>query len=120
MRTRFLRRRGLATFAVLIAVAEVAGRALTGHVDRALNVQPLARPDSSYYPFLLVGVKVAGALTLAARPGPGGRAGGGRPPRRGRPPPLRSPGPRAGGGGGPARAPPPRAPRGAPGGAGRR
>jgi hypothetical protein len=66
MRTRFLRRRGLATFAVLIAVAEVAGRSLTAHVDRALNVQPLARPDSSYYPFLLVGVKVAGALTLAA------------------------------------------------------
>jgi hypothetical protein len=66
MRTRFLRRRGVATFAVLVVVAEVAGRALTAHVDRALNVQPLARPDSSYYPFLLVGVKIAGALTLAA------------------------------------------------------
>jgi hypothetical protein len=66
MRTRFLRRRGVATFAVLVVVAEVAGRALTAHVDGALNVQPLARPNSSYYPFLLVGVKIAGALTLAA------------------------------------------------------
>jgi hypothetical protein len=66
MCTRFLRRRGVATFAVLIVVAEVTGRALTTHVDRALNVEPLARPDASYYPFLLAGVKVAGALTLAA------------------------------------------------------
>jgi hypothetical protein len=66
MQTRFLRRRGIVTFAILVVVAEVAGRALTAHVDRALNVQPLARPDASYYPFLLVGVKIAGALTLAA------------------------------------------------------
>jgi hypothetical protein len=66
MQTRFLRRRGVVTFAILVVVAEVAGRALTAHVDRALNVRPLASPDSSYYPFLLVGVKVAGALTLAA------------------------------------------------------
>jgi len=66
MRTRFLPRRGVATFAVLVAVAEVTGRALTAHVDRALNVEPLARTDASYYPFLLVGVKIAGALTLAA------------------------------------------------------
>jgi hypothetical protein len=66
MQARLLRRKGLATFAVLVAVAEVAGRALTGHVDRALHVAPLARTDTSYYPFLLVGVKIAGALTLAA------------------------------------------------------
>lgn len=66
MRTRFLRRRGVATFAVLIVVAEVTGRALTTHVDRALNVEPLASPDASYYPFLLAGVKIVGALTLAA------------------------------------------------------
>src|SRR3954454_17552394 len=66
MQARFLRRRGIVTFAVLVVVAEVAGRALTAHVDRALNVEPLASPDSSYYPFLLVGVKIAGALTLGA------------------------------------------------------
>jgi len=66
MRTRFLPRRGAATFVVLIVVAEVTGRALTAHVDQALNVEPLARPGASYYPFLLVGVKIAGALTLAA------------------------------------------------------
>jgi hypothetical protein len=66
MQGRLLRRRGIVTFAVLVACAEVAGRALTRHVDSALHVTPLARTDTSYYPFLLVGVKAAGALTLAA------------------------------------------------------
>ncbi|HZP74444.1 MAG TPA: hypothetical protein VFA97_13820 [Gaiellaceae bacterium] len=66
MTARLLHRKGLATFAVLVAVAEVAGRSATAHVDRALHVAPLARTDTSYYPFLLVGVKVVGALTLAA------------------------------------------------------
>lgn len=66
MTARVLRRKGLATFAVLAVVAEVAGRSFTAHVDRALHVAPLARTDTSYYPFLLVGVKVVGALTLAA------------------------------------------------------
>jgi hypothetical protein len=66
MQGRLLRRRGIATFCVLVACAEVAGRALTRHVDRALHVTPLASTDTSYYPFLLVGVKAAGALTLAA------------------------------------------------------
>jgi len=66
MQGRLLRRRGIATFVVLVACAEVAGRALTRHVDRALHVAPLASPDTSYYPFLLVGVKAVGALTLAA------------------------------------------------------
>jgi hypothetical protein len=66
MQGRLLRRRGIVTFAVLVACAEVAGRALTRHVDSALHVAPLARPDTSYYPFLLVGVKAVGALTLAA------------------------------------------------------
>jgi hypothetical protein len=65
MRVRLLRRRGVLTFAVLVACAEVAGRGVVGHVDGALHVAPLARTDTSYYPFLLVGVKVAGALTLA-------------------------------------------------------
>lgn len=63
---RSLRRRGLATFAFLVVVAEVAGRSLTGHVDRLFHVAPLARTSASYYPFLLVGVKVFGALVLAA------------------------------------------------------
>lgn len=66
MQARLLRRRGLATFGVLVACAEVAGRSVTAHVDRALHVSPLASPDTSYYPFLLVGVKIAGALMLAA------------------------------------------------------
>jgi hypothetical protein len=66
MQGRLLRRRGFVTFAVLVACAEVAGRALTRHVDSAFHVTPLARTDTSYYPFLLVGVKAAGALTLAA------------------------------------------------------
>ncbi|HEY6962471.1 MAG TPA: hypothetical protein VI408_11330 [Gaiellaceae bacterium] len=66
MHARVLRRRGIVTFGVFVLIAEVAGRSLTGHVDRMLHVTPLARTDTSYYPFLLVGVKVAGALTLAA------------------------------------------------------
>jgi hypothetical protein len=66
MEARLLRRRGIATFAVLVVCAEVAGRSLIARVDGALHVSPLARTDTSYYPFLLVGVKVAGALTLAA------------------------------------------------------
>ena len=65
MAARFLPRRGLLTFLILVVVAEVVGRALTGHVDRALHVQPLARSGASYYPFLLVAVKIVGALTLA-------------------------------------------------------
>src|SRR5579885_1163514 len=66
MQARFLRRRGIATFAILVVCAEVAGRGVTARIDAALHVSPLARPDTSYYPFLLVGVKVVGALTLAA------------------------------------------------------
>jgi hypothetical protein len=53
-------------FLLLVAVAEVVGRALTTHVDRWLHVQPLAPSDASYYPFLLVGVKIAAALACAA------------------------------------------------------
>jgi hypothetical protein len=66
MQVRLLGRKGFATFGVLVVVAEVAGRSLTGRVDRALHVVPLARTDTSYYPFLLAGVKIAGALTVAA------------------------------------------------------
>jgi hypothetical protein len=74
MQGRLLRRRGIVTFAVLVLCAEVAGRALTRHVDGWLHVAPLARTDASYYPFLLVGVKAAGALLLAALAARGLRA----------------------------------------------
>lgn len=66
MHARLLRRRGVATFAFLVVVAEVVGRSLTGHIDRALHLQPLASPGASYYPVLLVTVKVVGALVLSA------------------------------------------------------
>jgi hypothetical protein len=62
----FLRRRGLATFALLVVVTEMTGRSLTGRVDRALHVAPLANSDAAYYPFMLVAVKVVTALALAA------------------------------------------------------
>ena len=61
-----LRRRGLATFALLVAVAEVTGRSLTARIDRALHVAPLANSHAAYYPFLLVALKVVTALALAA------------------------------------------------------
>jgi hypothetical protein len=60
-----LRRRGFATFALLVIVTEVTGRSLTARIDRALHVAPLANSDAAYYPFLLVGVKVVAALALA-------------------------------------------------------
>ena len=66
MVARQLRRRGLATFALLVVMAEVAGRSLTARVDARLHVHPLANSDASYYPFLLVGVKVVCAFALAA------------------------------------------------------
>jgi hypothetical protein len=66
MQGRLLRRRGLVTFGVFVVLAEVAGRSLTGRIDARLHVEPFARPDTSYYPFLLAGVKVVGALTIAA------------------------------------------------------
>lgn len=62
---RLVRRRGLVTFVVLVVVAEVVGRSLVGHVDRLFHVQPLARSDASYYPFLLVAVKTVGAVVFA-------------------------------------------------------
>jgi len=55
----------LVTFVVLVIVAEVVGRSLTANIDRLFHVEPIARPDASYYPLLLVGVKVVGALALA-------------------------------------------------------
>ena len=60
------RGRGLAWFGLLVVLAEVVGESLTTHVDRRLHVMPLAPSHASYYPFLLVAVKVAAALALAA------------------------------------------------------
>jgi len=66
MVARVLRRRGLATFALLVVMAEIVGRSLTARVDARLHVQPLANSSADYYPFLLVGVKVLCAVALAA------------------------------------------------------
>jgi hypothetical protein len=61
-------------FVVLVVISEVVGRSLIGHVDRRLHVQPLASPDASYYPFLLVAVKIVGALVFAGLLARGTRA----------------------------------------------
>jgi hypothetical protein len=53
-------------FALLALVTELTGRSLTGRLDRAFQVQPLAAPATSYYPFLLAGLRLAAALALAA------------------------------------------------------
>ena len=53
------------TFLFLLLAAELVGRSLTGRVDQALHVAPLARTDTSYYPLLLLAVKIGGALLLA-------------------------------------------------------
>ena len=66
MHARLLPRRGLAAFALLVVVAEVAGRALTAHVDRLFHVAPLAPSGASYYPLLLVVLKIVTALGCAA------------------------------------------------------
>jgi hypothetical protein len=71
---RLVRRRGLVTFVALVVIAEVVGRSLIGHVDRLFHVEPLARPDASYYPFLLVAVKTVGALVFAGLLARGTRA----------------------------------------------
>lgn len=61
-----LRRRGLATFALLVVVTEVTGRSLTARLDHALHVAPIANSGADYYPFLLIAVKAVTALALAA------------------------------------------------------
>ncbi len=66
MHARLLPRRGLAAFALLVVVAEVAGRSLTAHVDRLFHVAPLAPSGASYYPLLLVILKIVTALACAA------------------------------------------------------
>ena len=62
MQGRLLRRRGIVTFAVLVVVRRGRRAGADAPRRRWLHVTPLARTDTSYYPFLLVGVKAAGAL----------------------------------------------------------
>ena len=54
-----------AAFALVVLVAEVAGRSLTARVDELLHVHDPLRGSASYYPFLLLGVKAGAALLLA-------------------------------------------------------
>ena len=76
-----LRRRGTATFALLVLVAEVVGRSFTTRVDRALHVAPLAPTGADYYPFLLVGAE--GRWLRSPSPACSrGSSAPGRPPRR--------------------------------------
>ncbi len=55
----------LAGFALLGLVAELCGRNLTQRLDAAVHVGPLTTPTTSYYPFLLAGLRIVAALTLA-------------------------------------------------------
>jgi hypothetical protein len=66
MVTRVIRTRGLATFGLLVVIAELAGRSITSRVDARLHVQPLVNSGADYYPFLLAGLKVCCAVALAA------------------------------------------------------
>jgi hypothetical protein len=66
MRAPTTRRRGLLSFLVLAAAADAAGHALTRRVDAALHVEPLASKSADWYPFALVGLKIVGAVALAA------------------------------------------------------
>jgi hypothetical protein len=63
---RLARRRGIPAFALLVLFADMLGRSMTIRVDRAFHVAPLAPPGADYYPALLMGVKIVGALGLAA------------------------------------------------------
>jgi hypothetical protein len=57
----------VAAFLLLALIAEMLGRSATMRVDRVLSpVDPLATTTTRYYPFLLAGVKVLGALAAAA------------------------------------------------------
>jgi hypothetical protein len=53
-------------FALLALVTELTGRSLTGRLDRAFHVRPLAAPAASYYPFLLAGIRLLAAFAVAA------------------------------------------------------
>jgi hypothetical protein len=60
------RRTELAVFALLALVTELTGRSITARLDRAFHVTPVAAPRTSYYPFLLSGVRLLAAIALAA------------------------------------------------------
>jgi hypothetical protein len=55
---------GLA-LALLVLIAELAGRSLTHRLDVGRHVGRVGYENADYYPFLLAGVKVAAALMLA-------------------------------------------------------
>lgn len=59
------RRTEFAVFALLALAAELTGRSITARLDRAFHVTPLAAPRTSYYPFLLSGVRLVAAVALA-------------------------------------------------------
>ena len=69
------RRRLAATagFALLALLTELTGRSIVVRLDRAFHVVPLATPTTSYYPFLLAGVRALGALLLRGSPGASSR-----------------------------------------------
>jgi hypothetical protein len=54
-----------ACFALLALLTELTGRAATVRLDGALHVSPLAAPTTSYYPFLLAGVRTLAAVVIA-------------------------------------------------------
>ncbi len=54
-----------AGFALLALLTELTGRSIVVRLDRAFHVVPLATPTTSYYPFLLAGVRALGALLVA-------------------------------------------------------
>ena len=57
---------GFGAFALLALAAELAGRSLTVRLDLGSHVPTPSYAGADYYPFLLVGVKIAIALMLAA------------------------------------------------------
>lgn len=56
---------GLGAFSLLALVAELAGRSLTVRFDLGRHVPTPSYAGANYYPFLLIGVKIAVALMLA-------------------------------------------------------
>ena len=52
-------------FGLIALVAELVGRSLTGRIDVGRHVAAPGYAHADYYPFLLIGVKVAVALLLA-------------------------------------------------------
>lgn len=50
---------------VLTLLAELTGRSITGRLDHAFHVMPLATPDAAGYPFALAAIRVLAAFALA-------------------------------------------------------